>query len=85
VSPHPDDAYNEVTTAKADFSFDVLLCLLQPFQSRWATLHLNLSDYNDTDECNARPVEAARAFSKRPLQARVDLHRQLVDLQCHGR
>jgi hypothetical protein len=57
VSPPPDDAYNEVTTAKADISFDVLLCLLQPFQSGWATLHLNLSDYNDTDECNARPVE----------------------------
>jgi len=57
VSPPPDDAYNEVTTAKADISFDVLLCLLQPFQSGWATLHLNLSDYNDTDECNARTVE----------------------------
>ncbi|KAF1793550.1 Major facilitator superfamily domain [Phytophthora cactorum] len=34
----------------------VLLALLQPFQSGWSTSQLNLSDYNNTDECNARPV-----------------------------
>ncbi|CAI5733628.1 unnamed protein product [Hyaloperonospora brassicae] len=34
----------------------VLLALLQPFQSGWSTSQLNLSDYNDTDACNARPV-----------------------------
>ncbi|CAH0477866.1 unnamed protein product [Peronospora belbahrii] len=34
----------------------VLLALLQPFQSGWSTSQLNLSSYNDTDECNARPV-----------------------------
>uniref|UniRef100_H3H1G2 Hexose transporter 1 n=2 Tax=Phytophthora ramorum TaxID=164328 RepID=H3H1G2_PHYRM len=75
MPPHPDDAYNEVSTPKADIAFDeankaaalqikpnrilytsVLLALLQPFQSGWSTSQLNLSDYNNTEECNARPV-----------------------------
>ncbi|KAF1781560.1 Major facilitator superfamily domain [Phytophthora cactorum] len=33
-----------------------LLSWLQPFQSGWSTSQMNLSQYNDTDECNARPV-----------------------------
>ncbi|RLM96072.1 hypothetical protein BBI17_001728 [Phytophthora kernoviae] len=33
-----------------------LLTWLQPFQSGWSTSQMNLSQYNDTDECNARPV-----------------------------
>ncbi|KAG1698190.1 hypothetical protein DVH05_015180 [Phytophthora capsici] len=34
----------------------MLLSWLQPFQSGWSTAQMNLSQYNDTDECNARPV-----------------------------
>ncbi|KAE8964637.1 hypothetical protein PF010_g19778 [Phytophthora fragariae] len=33
-----------------------LLSWLQPFQSGWSTSQMNLSQYNDTDQCNARPV-----------------------------
>ncbi|KAG6586969.1 putative glucose transporter [Phytophthora cinnamomi] len=33
-----------------------LLSWMQPFQSGWSTSQMNLSQYNDTDECNARPV-----------------------------
>ncbi|RLN55124.1 hypothetical protein BBJ28_00026694, partial [Nothophytophthora sp. Chile5] len=34
----------------------ILVALLQPFQSGWSTSQLNLSQFSDTDECNARPV-----------------------------
>ncbi|RLN72979.1 hypothetical protein BBJ28_00018686 [Nothophytophthora sp. Chile5] len=34
----------------------VLVALLQPFQSGWSTSQTNLSQYSDTDDCNARPV-----------------------------
>ncbi|KAL3665253.1 hypothetical protein V7S43_009881 [Phytophthora oleae] len=34
----------------------VLVALLQPFQSGWSTSQTNLTQYNDTDQCNARPV-----------------------------
>jgi sugar porter (SP) family MFS transporter len=34
----------------------ILIALLQPFQSGWSTSQLNLSQFSDTDECNARPV-----------------------------
>ncbi|KAG1694397.1 hypothetical protein DVH05_021477 [Phytophthora capsici] len=34
----------------------ILVAFLQPFQSRWSSSRSNLSQYNDTDECNARPV-----------------------------
>ncbi|KAG1706127.1 hypothetical protein DVH05_002687 [Phytophthora capsici] len=34
----------------------ILVALLQPFQSRWSSSQSNLSQYNDTDECNTRPV-----------------------------
>ncbi|RLN98038.1 hypothetical protein BBJ28_00011254 [Nothophytophthora sp. Chile5] len=34
----------------------LLVALLQPFQSGWSTSQLNLSQYSDTDQCNARPV-----------------------------
>ncbi|TYZ66186.1 hypothetical protein PybrP1_000437 [[Pythium] brassicae (nom. inval.)] len=34
----------------------VLVALLQPLQYGWSTSQLNLSTFNDTDECNARPV-----------------------------
>ncbi|GMF54022.1 unnamed protein product [Phytophthora fragariaefolia] len=33
----------------------VLVALLQPFQSGWSTSQTNLTQYNDTDQCNARP------------------------------
>ncbi|OWZ23261.1 hypothetical protein PHMEG_0001881 [Phytophthora megakarya] len=34
----------------------LLVALLQPFQSGWSSSQANLSQFNDTDECNARPV-----------------------------
>jgi sugar porter (SP) family MFS transporter len=34
----------------------VLVSLLQPFQSGWSTSQMNLSEYNTTSECDARPV-----------------------------
>ncbi|GMF36213.1 unnamed protein product [Phytophthora lilii] len=34
----------------------ILVALLQPFQSGWLSSQTNLSQYSDTDECNARPV-----------------------------
>ncbi|RLN91013.1 hypothetical protein BBJ28_00025506, partial [Nothophytophthora sp. Chile5] len=34
----------------------ILVALLQPFQSGWSTSQTNLSQYSDTDDCNARPV-----------------------------
>ncbi|KAL3673862.1 hypothetical protein V7S43_001549 [Phytophthora oleae] len=34
----------------------LLVALLQPFQSGWSSSQTNLSQYSNTDECNARPV-----------------------------
>uniref|UniRef100_H3GYG3 Hexose transporter 1 n=1 Tax=Phytophthora ramorum TaxID=164328 RepID=H3GYG3_PHYRM len=34
----------------------VLVSLLQPFQSGWSTSQLNLAQFNDATECEARPV-----------------------------
>ncbi|RLN26530.1 hypothetical protein BBJ28_00026951 [Nothophytophthora sp. Chile5] len=34
----------------------ILIALLQPFQSGWSTSQTNLTQYSDTDQCNARPV-----------------------------
>ncbi|KAG1705993.1 hypothetical protein DVH05_002556 [Phytophthora capsici] len=34
----------------------LLVALLQPLQSGWSTSQMNLTQYNDTTECNARPV-----------------------------
>ncbi|KAG7378467.1 hypothetical protein PHYPSEUDO_010064 [Phytophthora pseudosyringae] len=36
----------------------VLVSLLQPFQSGWSTSQLNLAQFHDTNECDARPVAA---------------------------
>ncbi|EEY55106.1 Major Facilitator Superfamily (MFS) [Phytophthora infestans T30-4] len=41
---------------KAILYTTALLSWMQPFQSGWSTSQMNLSQYNDTDECNARPV-----------------------------
>ncbi|KAE8886017.1 hypothetical protein PF002_g23081 [Phytophthora fragariae] len=35
---------------------NVLVSLLQPLQYGWSTSQLNLTTFNDEDECNARPV-----------------------------
>uniref|UniRef100_A0AAV1T211 Hexose transporter 1 n=1 Tax=Peronospora matthiolae TaxID=2874970 RepID=A0AAV1T211_9STRA len=62
-SPNPDVSYDDINKSAAlrikpnrILYTSVLLALLQPFQSGWSTSQLNLSDYNNTDECNARPV-----------------------------
>ncbi|CAH0482865.1 unnamed protein product [Peronospora belbahrii] len=62
-SPKPVTTYNEANKAaarlikpKAILYTSALLSWLQPFQSGWSTSQMNLSQYNDTDECNARPV-----------------------------
>ncbi|KAG6609649.1 Solute carrier family 2 [Phytophthora cinnamomi] len=34
----------------------LLVALLQPFQSGWSSSQTNLSQYSNTDDCNARPV-----------------------------
>jgi len=34
----------------------ILIALLQPFQSGWSTSQLNLSQFSNTDECNADPI-----------------------------
>ncbi|EGZ15553.1 hypothetical protein PHYSODRAFT_333793 [Phytophthora sojae] len=41
---------------KALLYTSVLVSLLQPFQSGWSTSQMNLSRYNTTSECDARPV-----------------------------
>ncbi|GMF31797.1 unnamed protein product [Phytophthora fragariaefolia] len=35
---------------------NVLVALLQPLQYGWSTSQLNLTAFNDEDECNARPI-----------------------------
>eukprot|EP00644_Phytophthora_capsici_P005123 jgi/Phyca11/531556/estExt2_fgenesh1_pg.C_PHYCAscaffold_10175 len=62
-TPKPVTAFDEANKAaarlikpKAILYTSALLSWLQPFQSGWSTSQTNLSQYNDTDECNARPV-----------------------------
>ncbi|KAE9061738.1 hypothetical protein PF010_g29702 [Phytophthora fragariae] len=49
-------AASRLIKPKAILYTSALLSWLQPFQSGWSTSQTNLSQYNDTDECNARPV-----------------------------
>ncbi|TDH65012.1 hypothetical protein CCR75_000258 [Bremia lactucae] len=63
ATPGPDTPFNDdIKTAALHIKprrilySSVLLALLQPFQSGWSTSQLNFSDYNNTEECNARPV-----------------------------
>ncbi|EGZ29176.1 hypothetical protein PHYSODRAFT_552600 [Phytophthora sojae] len=63
ASPKPVTAFDEANKAaarlikpKTILYTSALLSWLQPFQSGWSTAQMNLSQYNDTDECNARPV-----------------------------
>ncbi|KAG6613219.1 Solute carrier family 2 [Phytophthora cinnamomi] len=63
ASPKPATAFDEANKAAARLIrpntilyTSALLSWLQPFQSGWSTAQMNLSQYNDTDECNARPV-----------------------------
>uniref|UniRef100_A0AAV1T1Y6 Hexose transporter 1 n=1 Tax=Peronospora matthiolae TaxID=2874970 RepID=A0AAV1T1Y6_9STRA len=63
TTPNPDVSFDDINKSAAlrikpnrILYTSVLLALLQPFQSGWSTSQLNLSDYNNTDECNARPV-----------------------------
>ncbi|CAI5731839.1 unnamed protein product [Hyaloperonospora brassicae] len=62
-SPKPVTAFDEASKAaarlikpKTILYTSALLSWMQPFQSGWSTSQMNLSQYNDTDECNARPV-----------------------------
>ncbi|CAI5746188.1 unnamed protein product [Peronospora destructor] len=62
-TPSAEVAYDDVNKAAAArikpngiLYTSVFLALLQPFQSGWSTSQLNLSSYNNTAECNARPV-----------------------------
>ncbi|CEG37748.1 major facilitator superfamily [Plasmopara halstedii] len=62
-SPKLATAFDEANKAaarlikpKAILYTTALLSWMQPFQSGWSTSQMNLSQYNDTDECNARPV-----------------------------
>ncbi|KAE9002225.1 hypothetical protein PR002_g17687 [Phytophthora rubi] len=57
------NAFDEMTKAaalqlkpKLLLYTSVLVSLLQPFQSGWSTSQMNLSQYNTTSECDARPV-----------------------------
>ncbi|KAG2812592.1 hypothetical protein PC113_g23538 [Phytophthora cactorum] len=63
ASPKPVTAFDEANKAaarlikpKTILYTSALLSWMQPFQSGWSTSQMNLSQYNDTDECNARPV-----------------------------
>ncbi|KAF4314681.1 hypothetical protein JM18_009742, partial [Phytophthora kernoviae] len=65
LTPKADNVpvYDEATKAAAlkikpntILYTSILVALLQPFQSGWSTSQLNLSQFSDTDECNARPV-----------------------------
>ncbi|GAB9473764.1 Solute carrier family 2 [Globisporangium polare] len=40
----------------------VLVALIQPLQYGWSTSQLNLSTFNDTDECNMRPVPEGKCL-----------------------
>ncbi|POM76639.1 LOW QUALITY PROTEIN: Hypothetical protein PHPALM_6098 [Phytophthora palmivora] len=41
---------------KTALYLSILVSLLQPFQSGWSTSQLNLAQFNDTVECDSRPV-----------------------------
>ncbi|KAL7686405.1 putative major facilitator, sugar transporter, major facilitator superfamily [Plasmopara halstedii] len=63
TSPKPTTAFDETNKAaarlikpKAILYTTALLSWMQPFQSGWSTSQMNLSQYHDTDECDARPV-----------------------------
>jgi sugar porter (SP) family MFS transporter len=63
ASPKPVTAFDDANKLAARLIkpkpilyTSMLLSWLQPFQSGWSTAQMNLSQYNDTDECNARPV-----------------------------
>ncbi|CAI5739878.1 unnamed protein product [Peronospora farinosa] len=62
-TPKPVTAFDEANKAaarlikpKAILYTSAVLSWLQPFQSGWSTSQMNLSQYNHTGECNARPV-----------------------------
>ncbi|ETL91029.1 hypothetical protein L917_10380 [Phytophthora nicotianae] len=62
-SPKPITAFDDATKLAARLIkpkrilyTSMFLSWLQPFQSGWSTAQMNLSQYNDTDECNARPT-----------------------------
>ncbi|GAB9473765.1 Solute carrier family 2 [Globisporangium polare] len=40
----------------------ILVALLQPLQYGWSTSQLNLTTFNDADECNMRPVPEGRCL-----------------------
>ncbi|KAG7380963.1 hypothetical protein PHYBOEH_011233 [Phytophthora boehmeriae] len=56
-TPHGDDI-SAVKSVSFTWIFwtSLLVPLLQPFQFGWSVYQLNLSVFNDVDECNARPV-----------------------------
>ncbi|KAG6974037.1 hypothetical protein JG688_00003253 [Phytophthora aleatoria] len=61
--PKPITAFDDATKLvarlikpKPILYTSMFLSWLQPFQSGWSTAQMNLSQYNDTDECNARPI-----------------------------
>ncbi|KAG2805795.1 hypothetical protein PC129_g12551 [Phytophthora cactorum] len=61
--PKPITAFDDATKLAARLIkpkpilyTSMFLSWLQPFQSGWSTAQMNLSQYNDTDECNARPI-----------------------------
>ncbi|KAK1944720.1 Solute carrier family 2 [Phytophthora citrophthora] len=54
----PQAAVTHRIQPKPALYFCVLVSLLQPFQSGWSTSQLNLDQFNDTTECNARPIAA---------------------------
>ncbi|KAL3666365.1 hypothetical protein V7S43_008616 [Phytophthora oleae] len=63
ASPKPITAFDDANKSAARLIrpkpilySSMVLSWLQPFQSGWSTAQMNLSQYNDTDECNARPV-----------------------------
>ncbi|KAF1328161.1 Solute carrier family 2, partial [Globisporangium splendens] len=40
----------------------ILVALIQPLQYGWSTSQLNLTTFNDADDCNARPVPEGRCL-----------------------
>ncbi|KAF1789651.1 Major facilitator superfamily domain [Phytophthora cactorum] len=62
--PKPITAFDDATKLAARLIkpkpilyTSMFLSWLQPFQSGWSTAQMNLSQYNDTDECNALRTE----------------------------
>jgi sugar porter (SP) family MFS transporter len=63
TTPKATTAFDEANKAaarlikpKAILYTTAFISWMQPFQSGWSTSQTNLSQYSDTDECNARPV-----------------------------